>query len=536
MDLKKVLVSDPVAEDGINILKDVAQVDVKTSLSREELLSIIGDYDALLVRSGTQVDAEIIAAGKKLKVIGRAGVGVDNIDVEKATEMGILVINAPEGNTISAAEHTMAMMMAISRNVPNACVSMRCGEWKRNKYMGVELYRKKLGIIGFGRIGQEVAVRARAFGMDILVYDPYLSTEYMEKQGCRPATLDQLFAEADFITIHTPKNAYTRNIIAADAFARMKDGVRIINVARGGLIDEQALHAAIISGKVAGAALDVFENEPPADSPLLQMDQVVCTPHLGASTEEAQVKVAVQVAEQFVRLFREEPVQMAVNAPILPPEAMAELKPFIPLMNAMGSFFMQFFGGRIKHVAITYSGEVSAWPVAPLTTALLVGLLQVILKSDVNYINALPMAKKRGIKIEESTNKNAPVYHNQITARITTEEGTHTIGGTIFEGKEMRILQLDEYNIEVRPTRYMVVNRYHDRPGVIGKVGTIFGRNNINIGRMQVGRNLQSGEAIMVLQVDSSVSPEIIAEMQGDDLIIRSRFIELPLESIFAES
>ncbi|HAP31964.1 MAG TPA: phosphoglycerate dehydrogenase [Firmicutes bacterium] len=534
MGLKKVLVSDPVAEDGIKILKEVAQVDVKTSLSRAELLSIIGDYDALLVRSGTQVDAEIIAAGNNLKVIGRAGVGVDNIDVEKATEMGILVINAPEGNTISAAEHTMAMMMALSRNVPNACSSLRCGEWKRSKYMGVELYRKKLGIIGFGRIGQEVAVRARAFGMDILAYDPYISSEYMEKQGCRGVTLDQLFAEADLITIHTPKSADTRYMIAADTLARMKDGVRIINVARGGLIDEKALHDAIVSGKVAGAALDVFESEPPGDSPLLKLEQVICTPHLGASTEEAQVKVAVQVAEQFVRLFRGEPVQMAVNAPILPPETMAELKPFIPLMTVMGSFFMQFFGGRVKHVAINYSGEISAQPVAPLTTALLIGLLQVVLKSDVNYINALPTAKQRGIKIEESTSKSVPIYRSLITAKVTTEEGTHIVGGTVFEGKEMRIVQVDDYNIEVIPSRYMVVNRYHDRTGVVGKVGTLLGQNSVNIGSMQVGRNLGRGEAMMVLQVDSSMPPEIIAEMQGDDLMIRSRFIELPLEGMIA--
>lgn len=527
MDLKKVLVSDPLAEEGISILKEVAQVDVKTGLSHEELLAIIGDYDGLLVRSGTQVNGDIIAAGKKLKVIGRAGVGVDNIDVDKATELGVLVINAPEGNTISAAEHTMAMMMSQSRNVPNACGSLRCGEWKRNKFMGVELYRKKLGIVGFGRIGQEVAIRAKAFGMEILVYDPYITSEYIEKQGCTPVSLDQLFANADFITLHAPKNNSTKYLIDAATLAKMKVGVRIINVARGGLIDEKALYEAIVSGKVAGAALDVFENEPPEDSPLLQLDQVVCTPHLGASTEEAQVKVAVQVAEQFVRLFRGEQVQMAVNAPILPPEVMAEIEPFIPLMRTLGSFFMQCFGGRIKALEINYSGEVSVHPVAPLTTALLIGLLQVILKSNVNYVNAPPMARQRGIKIEETTGSKSPIYRNLITVKFTTDEGTHTIAGTIFEGSGMRIVQVDNYSIEIVPSRYMVVNKYHDRTGVVGKMGTLLGNNNINIGSMQLGRNLGTGEALMVLQVDSPVSPEIITELQRDNLMIKSAFIEL---------
>ena len=529
MDLKKVLVSDPLAEEGISILKEVAEVDVKTGLSHEELLSVIGDYDALLVRSGTQVEADIIAAGKKLKVIGRAGVGVDNIDVEKATELGILVINAPGGNTISAAEHTMAMMMALTRNITNACGSLRCGEWKRSKFVGVELYRKKLGIVGFGRIGQEVASRARSFGMDILAYDPYIPNELIEKQGYTPVTLEHLFTNADIITVHAPKTSDTKYLISADVLKKMKDGVRIINVARGGLVDEKALYEAIKSGKVAGAALDVFEHEPPEDSPLLGMEEVVCTPHLGASTAEAQIKVAVQVAEQFVRLFKGEPVQMAVNAPILPPEAMAEVEPFIPLMNIMGSFYMQLFGGRIKSVDITYSGEVSDYPAAPMTTALLIGLLQVILKTNVNYVNAPPIAKQRGIKVEENKSKSASIYRSLITVRIVTEEGAATIAGTLFEGSEMRIVQIDEYNIEVIPSRYMVVNRYHDRTGVVGKVGTLLGNNNINIGSMQVGRNLQRGEAMMVLQVDSPVLPEILAELQSDELMVKSSFVELPL-------
>lgn len=529
MDLKKVLVSDPLAEEGINILNEVAEVDVKTGLSHEELLAIIGNYDALLVRSGTQVEADIIAAGKKLKVIGRAGVGVDNIDVAKATELGILVINAPGGNTISAAEHTMAMMMTLTRNITGACGSLRCGEWKRSKFVGVELYRKKLGVIGFGRIGQEVAVRARSFGMDILAYDPYIPNEHIEKMGYTPVTLDQLFTNADIITIHAPKTSDTKYLINEDVLAKMKEGVRIINVARGGLIDEKALYDAIVKGKVAGAALDVFEHEPPEDSPLLQLEEVVCTPHLGASTAEAQIKVAVQVAEQFVRLFKGEPVQMAVNAPILPPETMKEVEPFIPLMTAIGSFYMQFFGGRVKSVELTYSGEISDNPSSPLTTAFLIGMLQVMLKTSVNYVNAPPIAKQRGINIEENMSKGASIYRNLITARVTTEEGSAVIAGTLVEGSGMRIVQIDNYNIEIIPSRYMVVNRYHDRTGVVGKVGTLLGNNNINIASMQVGRDLQRGEAMMVLQVDTPILPEIISELQGDDLMIKSKFVELPL-------
>ena len=527
--MKKVLVSDSLAEEGIDILREVAEVDVKTGLSHEELLSIIGDYDALLVRSSTQVEADIIAAGKKLKVIGRAGVGVDNIDVEKATEQGILVINAPGGNTISAAEHTMAIMMALTRNITGACSSLRCGEWKRSQFVGVELYRKKLGIVGFGRIGQEVAVRARSFGMDILAYDPYIPSELIEKQGYTAVTLDYLFANADIVTIHAPKTSNTKYLINAEVLKQMKDGVRIINVARGGILDENALYDALMSGKVAGAALDVFEHEPPEDSPLLQLEQVVCTPHLGASTAEAQIKVAVQVAEQFVRLFKGEPVQMALNAPILPSEAMAEVEPFVPLMHIMGSFYMQFFNGRIKLVDITYSGEVSVPPAAPMTTSLLIGLLQVILKTNVNYVNAPSIARQRGITVKENKSNSASIYRSLITVKITSEEGSTTIAGTLFEGSGMRIVQIDDYNIEVIPSRYMVVIRYHDRPGVVGKVGTLLGRNNINIGSMQVGCNQYRGEAIMVLQVDCPVQPQIIEELQGDELLIKSTFIELPL-------
>jgi D-3-phosphoglycerate dehydrogenase len=384
----KVLVSDPVSEEGVSLLREIADVDERPGLSPQELVKIIGQYDALLVRSGTQVTADVISAGKRLKVIGRAGVGVDNIDVAKATEGGILVVNAPEGNTISAAEHAMALMLALARNIPRASASVRENLWQRNKFLGVELYKKKLGIIGLGRIGSEVAKRARSFGMQILAYDPYISTEQVEKLGVTTATLDEIYEQADFITLHVPKTSSTNHMLGKAELAKMKEGVRIINCARGGLIDEKSLYEAIIGGKVGGAALDVFEGEPPKDNPLLQLDKVIGTPHLGASTQEAQVNVAVQVAEQIAHVFRGEPVHMAVNAPVLPPEVMAEVGSFIPLMHTMGSFHMQVFNERVERIEVIYSGEIASYPVTPLTTALLIGFLRFILKSNVNFVNA----------------------------------------------------------------------------------------------------------------------------------------------------
>jgi len=475
----RVLVSDPVSEEGIKLLRSVAQVDVLPDLSPQEIIDIIGDYDVLLVRSGTQVTAEIIEAGKKLKVIGRAGVGVDNIDVPKATEQGILVINAPGGNTISAAEHTMAMMLSLARNVPQASSSLREGQWKRSKFMGLELFKKNLGIIGLGRIGSEVAKRARAFGMNILAYDPYISAERAEKLGVSSVSLDELFAKSDFITLHVPKTSATQHIIGKAELEQMKDGVRIINCARGGLIDEDALNQALLSGKVAGAALDVFENEPPGDSALLKLDQVIATPHLGASTQEAQVNVAVQVAEEIIHFLNDEPLHMAVNVPLLPPDVLSEVTPFIPLMKIMGSFYMQVFDGRVEMIEITYSGEIAKYPVTSLTTALLMGFLRVMMNSNVNFVNAPLLAKQRGIKVKENTSTDASIFHNLIKVKVKTGEGVFTIAGTLFEGSDVRIVQIDDYRIEVSPSRYMLVCKYIDKPGIIGKVGTLLGDNDI---------------------------------------------------------
>ncbi|MGI5876304.1 MAG: phosphoglycerate dehydrogenase [Dethiobacteria bacterium] len=524
----KVLVSDPVSDEGIRLITEVAQVDVRTGLSEEEIVKIIGEYDGLLVRSGTQVTAKVIAAGKKLKVIGRAGVGVDNIDVQKATEQGIFVINAPGGNTISATEHSLALMLAMARNVPAASRSLKEGLWQRNKFMGVELYNKTLGIIGLGRIGSEVAKRARAFGMDVLAYDPYISAESAEKLGIVSTNLEEVLAKSDFITIHVPKTSSTQNMIGAREFSLMKDGVRIINCARGGIINENALYEAIVSGKVAGAALDAFEEEPPPkDSPLLQLEQVLATPHLGASTQEAQVNVSVQVAEQIVHVLKGEPVLMAVNVDVSPPEVLAEVEPYITLMKTLGSFYMQVFNGSVEEIEVTYSGGIAEYPVGPLTTALLIGFLQVMLNNNINFVNAPVIAKSRGIKIRELTSKTTSIYQNLVTVKVTTSKGSFTIAGTLFEGSDIRIIQIGDYRIEVVPSRYMLVCKYIDKPGVIGKAGTILGKNEINIASMQVGRQKIGGEAVMVLQVDNYIPEEVLKELEEVESIISTRFVEI---------
>lgn len=524
----KVLVSDPVSEKGIQLLSSIAQVDVKPNLSSQEIIEIIGGYDALLVRSGTKVTADVIGAGKKLKVIGRAGVGVDNIDVEKATEQGILVLNAPEGNTISAAEHTMALMLSLARNIPPASSSLKAGQWQRNKFVGLELYKKCLGIIGLGRIGSEVAKRARAFGMKVLAYDPYISAEQAEKIGVVAQNLEEILPQADFITLHIPKTSSTKHLLGAEELAKMKDGVRIINCARGGLIDEKALYEAIVAGKVAGAALDVFEEEPPANNnPLLQLEQVITTPHLGASTQEAQVNVAVQVAEEIMHVLKGEPLHMAVNAPVLPPKLLGEIEPFVPLMKILGSFYMQVFNGRVEIIEITYSGSIAEYPVTSLTTALLIGFLRVMLNSNVNFVNAPLIAKQRGIKVKEITSKGDSIFNNLIAVKVTAGEQSYSVAGTIFGRNDIRIVQIGDYRIEVVPSRFMLVCKYTDKPGVIGKVGTILGNNNINIAGMQVGRREAGGEAIMVLQVDNHVQEKVLNELKTVEHILSAKAVEI---------
>lgn len=524
----KVLVSDPISELGVAKLKERVDVDVKTDLTPEELVKVIGEYEALIVRSQTKVTAEVINAGGKLKVIGRAGVGVDNIDVEAATQNGVMVVNAPSGNTIATAEHSMAMMLSLVRNIPSAYLSLKNREWKKSKFVGVELYQKTLGVLGLGRIGSEVVKRAKSFGMEVLGYDPHISQERAEKIGVKLCERDEVIKNCDILTLHVPKTSKTYHFIGERELGMMKDGAYIINCARGGLIDEDVLYNALKSGKIAGAALDVFEEEPAVDSPLLELDNIIVTPHLGASTKEAQINVAVLVAEQVLYALFDEPVSTAINVAIIPPETLVDVKPFIPLMEMIGSFYPQVYNGQIETIEVTYSGEIANYPVAPLTTSLTIGFLKVMLNDEnINYVNAPVIAEQRGMKIKEISVKEVHNFTNLITVKVKTKDDEKFVAGTLFSKNDFRIVQIDEYRIDVVPSKYMLVATYVDKPGVIGRVGTTLGSEQINIAGMQVGRTSIGGEAVMVLQVDSPINDEVLNKLSKLEAILSTRFVEL---------
>ncbi|MCK9306211.1 MAG: phosphoglycerate dehydrogenase [Methanoculleus sp.] len=524
----RVLVSDPLAEEGIDILKGFADVDVNTGLTEDQLVATIGDYDALLVRSGTEVTARVIDAGTKLKFIGRAGAGVDNIDTEAATRRGIIVANAPEGNTLAATEHTMAMMLSLARNIPQATASLKKGEWKRSKFMGVELNDKILGIVGFGRIGIEVSKRARAMQMKCIAYDPFISKERAASLGVELVPLDELFRRADVITVHTPLIKETRHVINEKSIATMKDGVRMINCARGGIIDEKALADAIASGKVAGAALDVFETEPPTDSPLLGLDKVIVTPHLGASTVEAQKNVSISVANQCISVLEGGPAKYVVNAPMIPAEQQALVEPYAVLAQKMGSLLIQLIEGRLESIEITYGGEVAQIPNTKfITRVILKGLLDPILQVPVNIVNAEFVAKERGIRMSETTTEEAQGFRNIISITAKTDRMTESVSGSVSGPNRARIVSIGGYMTDLTPTGHVVISRHTDKPGVIGKAATILGRVNVNIAGMQVGRHKPGEEALMVLTVDSAVPADAMAEIRRIDGIKTAKHAEI---------
>jgi len=530
----RVLVSDPLAEEGLVILRAAVDVDVKTDLKEDELCKIIGDYDALLVRSGTEVTAKVIQAGNKLKFIGRAGVGVDNVDVEAATRKGIIVANAPEGNTLAATEHTMAMMQSLARNIPQANASLKKKEWKRSKFMGVELNEKTLGIVGFGRIGREVAKRANAMDMKCVAYDPFITKERAAQLGVEMMSMADLFKVADVITVHTPLIPETKHVINAKSIATMKDGVRIINCARGGIIDEKALYDAIKSGKVAGAALDVFEEEPPTESPLLTLDQVIVTPHLGASTVEAQLNVAVSVAKQCIEVLNGGSAKYVVNAPMVPPEHAEVLEPYAQLAEKMGRFAIQIAGGRLSSVECIYGGELSAYAGSMkfVTRLALKGLLDPILQQPINIVNAEFIAKERGITVSETVTQEAHGFKNLITIKVKTDKGEESVSGTVFFKGRSRIVAVGGYTMDMIPEGYVIVSRHLDKPGVIGRASTILGKVNINIAGMQVGRITPGEEAIMVLNVDSEVPAAVMDEIRSMPGIFTATFAKITSQQI----
>ena len=512
--MSKVLVSDPIDQVGIDILSQVAQVDVKTGLPPEELIRIIPEYDALMIRSGTRVTQEIIEAGTQLKIIGRAGVGVDNVDVPAATRRGILVVNSPEGNTIAAAEHTLAMMLSLSRYIPDANQSIKSGQWDRKTYVGVEVYKKSLGIVGLGKIGAHVATVARAMGMKLLAYDPFVSTERAEQLGCRLVELDLLLREADYITLHLPKTPETTHLINAESLAKMKPTARIINCARGGIIDEDALVEAVKTGQIAGAAIDVFEAEPLGESSLRSAGKdLILTPHLGASTEEAQVNVAIDVAEQIRDVLLGLPARSAVNIPGLRPEVLEKLRPYLQLAETLGNLVAQLAGGRVESLNIRLQGEIASSDTQPIVIAALKGLLSHALQERVNYVNARIEAKERGIRVVETRDASVKDYTGSLVVSAKGSLGEHSVTGALLGGDEIRITNVDEFPVNVPPNRYMLFTLHRDMPGIIGKIGSLLGSFNVNIASMQVGRKIVRGDAVMVLSIDDPLPDGILAEI-----------------------
>lgn len=512
--MAKVLVSDSIDETGIKILSQVAQVDVKTGLPPEELVKIIGEYDALMIRSGTQVTKEIIEAADQLKIIGRAGVGVDNVDINAATRKGIIVVNSPEGNTIAAAEHALAMMLSLSRYIPAAHASVKANKWDRKSFVGSEVYKKTLGVVGLGKIGSHVATAAKAMGMKILAYDPFISQERAHQLGCNLVDLDILFSESDYITLHIPKTKETTNLINAETLATMKPNARIINCARGGIIDENALYEALANGKIAGAALDVYATEPLGESKLRDLEHnVILTPHLGASTAEAQVNVAIDVAEQIRDVLLGLPARSAVNIPGLSPDVMEKLRPYMRLAETLGNLVGQLAGDRVEDFNVKLQGELADNSSQPLVVAAIKGLLSKALRERVNYVNAAIEAKERGIHVTETRDPAVRDYSNSIYLEARGSKGTHSVTGALLNDGEIRVTQLDEFPVNVPPTNNMLFTLHRDMPGIIGRIGSLLGEYNVNIASMQVGRKIVRGDAVMVLSIDDPLPEGILAEI-----------------------
>ena len=512
----KVLVSDVLGEIGIKMFQEepVFEVDVNTGLAPDELKSIIGEYDALVIRSATKVTEEILEAAKKLKVVGRAGIGLDNVDIPAATKRGVVVMNTPTGNVITTAEHTIAMMMALTRNIPWGTATLKAGLWEKKKLQGREVFSKVLGVIGLGKIGSIVADRARGLKMQVIVHDPFVAPEQIEKAGFEAVSIEQLYQRADFITLHVPKMKDTLGLLNKAAFDQMKDGVMIINCARGGIVDEADLNEALKSGKVAGAALDVFEHEPPGVCPLFEIDRVICTPHLGASTLEAQTNVAVQVAEQIIAYLKDGTVINAVNVPAVSGELLEKIGPLLTLGDRMGCLLTQVSPGPIKEVVIEYTGDFQDFDLSPVTTAVLKGLLTPMIKDDVNFVNADVLAKERGLKVTETTIAETDEYINLITVKSVSDEGTSSVAGTIFGQKDPRVVHINNFRLELHPHGRFVLIHNHDKPGAIGSIGTLLGDNKINISKMRVGQEEGGDKTMIFLRTDQIIPEEVMEKLR----------------------
>ena len=511
----KILITDELSKEGIEMLTKDPQVhvDVRPKISQEDLIKIIGDYEALIVRSGTKVTAPVIEAGKKLRVVGRAGVGVDNVDVDAATRRGVLVMNTPAANIVSASEHTMAMMLSWARNIPWADVSVKAGKWERNKFMGIELSGKTLGIVGIGRIGGEVAKKAKAFGMKLIGYDPFISQELAVKLGVRLMSLEKVLEEADIITIHAPLTPGTHHLIGKAQFDIMRPHVVLINCARGEIVDEAALVEALQTKRIAGAAIDVFENEPPKGSKLLELDNVVLTPHLGASTKEAQEKVSMEMAEHVKIFLLENKISNAVNAPMSKMDP--KVAPFVGIAERLGSFCLQLVDGPVKKVEVEVHGEIANLDTKMVTVSALIGVLSNITGENTNVINANHIAREKGIQIMEAKVDEAGLYTNMLVVRVHSDGSRHEVRGTAFPSDEPRLLGIDEFDLDMPLEGDFILTKHEDMPGMIGRVGSLLGSKGINIAQMGVGREGKGKKALMLISVDDPVTKDVLEALKA---------------------
>ncbi len=526
----RVLLSDTLAPQGIEVLKRYPQLnfDIKTGLKPAELAAIIGDYDALLIRSGTKVTKEVIEHATRLRVIGRAGVGVDNVDIPPATRRGIVVMNSPLGNSVTTAEHAISMMMAMARHIPAANASIHAGKWERTKFTGAEICNKTLGVVGLGNIGRIVADRALGLKMKVIGYDPILTAEAAARLGIELVALPELFARADFITVHTPLTDDTRGLINAAAFAKMKKGVRVINCARGGIVDEQALADAIVSGKVAGAALDVFvEEPPPRDHPLLALDAVIATPHLGAATDEAQVQVSVDIAQQVADFLIDGTIRNAVNIPAVTPKELEILGPHLTLAEKLGRLAAQLIAGAPTSVAVSFGGEAANLKPDAITAAVLKGLMSGYLDEELNAVNAPYLAAERGIKVSETRSREVTDFINTLSVVVRTALGEYEVAGAVLGNRAMRLTRIDGYRVEAVPEGYFLMLHNRDVPGVVGAVGTLLGEAGINIAGLELGRDRVGGTALSLIEVDGAVPPAVLEKLKTVSAITSATLLKL---------
>ena len=525
----KVLISDKMDPRCVDILEvdEGISVDVRTGLSTAELIDCIGEYQGLVVRSGTEVSAEVIAAASSLKVIGRAGTGFDNIDVAAATRGGIIVMNTPGGNSLSTAEHTFAMIAALARHIPQATASLKGGRWERSHFVGTELADKTIAVLGLGQVGREVAKRAGAFRMKVLGYDPFVGEEGALACGAQRTPLEQIYASADFITVHIHLNEQTRHLISDAEIACCKDGVFLVNCARGGIIDEMALLRGLESGKVAGVALDVFEEEPPTRADLLNHDRVICTPHLAASTKEAQASVALQVAKQVGDVLMGRVIRNAINAPSVEPEMYEKMQPYLVLAERLGSLQAQLSEGQLERITIEYWGDITNYPTSPLTSAVLKGIMEAVSDTAVNVVNAPLFAQERGVRVDELRSSEHEDYVSLITVIYHTDQGRRLLSGTIFGKSDPRLVRLDEYSFDAVPEGHMLFYINDDVPGIIGQIGSSMGDHKVNIAQMSGGRREMGGQALTILNGDDPITAEVVDDILSREYISWAKQVSL---------